>query len=155
VARPPVVEVRDQTARTIGIIALVVGGLAFLAQVVMLVFPLLMLGGLIWGTDEGWVEEGPVPMSTLGFTGHVAPASDGAVSAAALAAALADHGDQFGGVVDRPASQIQCDPVARVTPDTSTLCRGSGGDRWYAVVRFTDRGGSFAATVLEDFEEAW
>ncbi len=154
--RPP--QARDQTARTLGIVALVVGGVALLAQLMMVVLPglffipLVLGGGGLWG-DEGWAE-GPLPSTTSAFVGGVTLDSGRSVSGEALAAAVRNHGDRTGALDSTPSS-LRCDDVARVTPETSVLCRAADGDEWYAVVRFTDGSGSFVVTVLTDFDDPW
>ncbi|WP_392544006.1 hypothetical protein [Oryzobacter telluris] len=152
--RPPAVEARDQTARTIGIIALVVGGLALLAQVLMVVFPFLLIGGLMAGSEGDWVEEGPIPMSNSAFSGAATPASDGSMSGTALRDGLVAAG-RTTGAIHRSPSSIECDDVRRVEADASVLCRGADGDRWYAVVRFTASSGSFDVTTMSDVEDEW
>ena len=54
----PVPGARDQTARTVGIVALVVGVLALLAQLAMVVLPGLLFLPLVFGAAGGWGDEG-------------------------------------------------------------------------------------------------
>lgn len=144
----------DRTARTIGIIALVVGSIALLAQLTMVLFPLVLLGGLIGGIDDDWVAEGPGPVVVSGFSGSVPLGADGSVDGVALHRAVAANGMRSG-ALDRPATSFTCDAAARATHEDSVLCRGQDGEEWYAVVRFTDDSGSFVVTLLGDEAELW
>lgn len=152
-AFPPARDGRDGTARVIGTIALVVAGCSLLAQLMMIVLPSLLLAPFLFA-GGGWEGEGPVPQTTAGFVGGVALDPDGSVDGATLRQAVARHGARSGALA-LPASAIRCDDVERATPETSALCRGADGEEWYAVVRFTDGGGSFVVVVLTDFEDVW
>ncbi|MFQ6171279.1 hypothetical protein ACK8HX_06700 [Oryzobacter sp. R7] len=150
---PP--EARDRTARTLGILGIVAGGLALSVQLAMLVVPFVFMG-LLFGLDEGLVEDGlGYPPSAERVTGRVDPASDGSVRGRDLA-------DRVGDAVARDVPwtgdvrRLECEDVARVTPDVSVLCTAGGQDRWYAVVRFTATSGAFDAYTLYDLQgENW
>ena len=153
--RPP--QARDHRARTLGIVALVVGGVALLAQLMMVILPrllripLVLGGGGLWG-DEGWAE-GLLPSTTSAYVGGVTLDSGRSVSGEALVGLRCrTHGDRTGALDSTPSS-LRCDDVARVTPETSVLCRAADGDEWYAVVRFTDGSGFLVVTVLTDYDD--
>lgn len=154
----PAPSARDQTARTIGIVALVVGVLALLAQLAMVVLPGLLFLPLVFGAaggwgDEGW-SEGPMPSATSTFSGGVTLDAGRSVAGETMAAAVRRHGEETGAIGGIPSS-LRCDDVARATPRTSVLCRAADGDEWYAVVRFTDDQGAFVVTVLSDVDDPW
>ncbi|WP_377645441.1 hypothetical protein [Oryzobacter terrae] len=149
---------RDQTARTIGIIGLVVAVVALLAQLLVVVLPGLFFVPLVFGAgglfaDEGWAE-GPLPSTTSAFVGGVALGSGRSVDGVTLADAVEYHGGRTGALESTP-SPLRCDDVDRATTLTSVLCRAADGAEWYAVVRFTDDSGSFVVTVVTDFEDPW
>lgn len=133
---------RDST-RTIAVIALVVGSVALLGQLLTMVVPFLVFGALgLFGsgfdTDEGFfAESGGVVIGG----GQVAPTALGTVPASALTSAVRETL----GVDDPflpPPGEVTCDAAPRVARDTSVLCRADV-DGWYGIVRFTDDDGSF------------
>jgi hypothetical protein len=142
---------RDST-RTIAIIALVVGSLALIGQVLTMVVPVLLFGML--GFGGSFLDEEFPPSEGFSFGGgQVSPAADGTVSAAALTQAvrdLVDVGDPF----LPPVEQITCDAPPRVAADVSVLCR-STPDTWFFIVRFVDGSGEFEVHAVESNDMMW
>lgn len=131
------------STRTIAIIALVVGSVALLGQLMTMVVPFLLFGvlgmfGSGFETDEGFaMESGTV---TIGG-GQVATNPGGTVPAARLTSAVRDvlgEGDPF----LPPPGEVTCDAAPRVARDASVLCRADV-DGWYGIVRFTNGDGAF------------
>lgn len=142
----------DRTARTIGIIALVVGSIALLGQLLSMVFPFILFGGLMGGLGGEW-DEGPVSMGSSGYPGRATPAADGSMSGTALRDGLVRAARDAGDVHGSPAT-IRCDDVPEVARDVSVLCRDTGA-RWFAVIRFTGGDGSFVVLTMNELEEPW
>ena len=140
--QPPAQPGRDST-RTIAIIALVVGSVALLGQMLTMVVPFLFFGvfGLLGsGFETGEGVFGESASVTIGG-GQVATAPGGTVPAAALTSAVRDVlgvGDPY----LPPPGEVTCDAAPRVARDASVLCRADV-DGWYGIVRFTDGDGSF------------
>lgn len=145
--QPPPPPQRDST-RTLAIVALVIGSVALLGQLLAMVVPMLFFGffGLV-GLGGGFDEEfGPAGVATYGG-GQVSPGADGTVSGTALTEAVRD----LVGVDDPfmpPVDQITCDAAPRIAKDVSVLCR-STPDQWYFIVRFVNGAGEFEVHAVE------
>jgi len=145
---PPPAAARDST-RTIAVVALVVGSVALLGQLLAPVVPVLLFGvfGMFatgFESDEGFgVDTG---VMTVGG-GQVTPAPDGSVSSASLTSAVRDTLG-IGDPTLPPAGEVSCDATARAATDTSVLCRADV-DRWYGIVRFADSSGSFEVLAVD------
>lgn len=144
-AAPP--APKQDSTRTIAIVALVVAGLAIVGQLATMVLPMLFFGvfGLFGFSGDFGEEFGPSGVVTIGG-GQVKLAADRTVTGPELTRAVRDligPDDPF----LPPIENITCEPAPPVGADVSVLCRAGAGEGW-VIVRFIDEPGEFEAVVV-------
>ena len=155
VAVPPQpVEARDRTARTLGTIGIVLGGLALLAQLGMVLIPMLFMGAVFGLDDEMMMEDGGFPPTADRVRGTVA-VDGGFVRGEVLTRSVVEAVEAGDGWIRRPDA-LECPSVPKAEIDVSVLCTATGKYPFYAVVRFTGTGGAYEAYTVSDLQgEEW